>query len=88
MLLAASRLFTRQANRDLIERSFSGTDFLKKVPAEAKDRMAEFPERFVCAANSPVTRPVDPRSLVATGGLSNYLSPPFPLYHILALWSH
>jgi choloylglycine hydrolase len=81
-------LFSRQANRELIERSFSGTDFLKKVPAEAKDRTAEFPERFVCAAKSPVTRPLDPRSLVATGALSNYLSPPIPLYHILALWSH
>lgn len=79
--------FTRQSNRDLIERSFTNTEFLKNVPAESKDRLAEFPERFVCAANSPVTRPVDPRSLVATG-ISNYLSPPFPLYHIFDLWSH
>ncbi len=80
--------YTRLANRELIERSFSGTDFLKKVPSESKDRFAEFPERFVCAANSPVTRPVDPRALVASRTLSSYLSPPFPLYHILALWSH
>lgn len=81
------RMFTRQGNRELIERSFGGTEFLKNVPNERKDRLAEFPERFVCAANSPVTRPVDPRSLVATG-LSNYLSSPLPLYHIFALWSH
>jgi penicillin V acylase-like amidase (Ntn superfamily) len=44
--------YTREANRDLIERSFRGTEFLKKVPTESRDRFAEFPERFVCAANS------------------------------------
>lgn len=80
--------FTRQANRDLIDRSFGGTDFLKNIPSESKDRIAEFPERFVCAAKSPMTRPVDPRSLVAASRFTNYLSTPFPLYHILALWSH
>jgi penicillin V acylase-like amidase (Ntn superfamily) len=79
---------TRQTNRDLIERSYGGTDFLKKVPSESRDRYAEFPERFVCAANSPVTRPIDPRSLVATGQMSGYLFSGFPLYHIFALWSH
>ena len=77
-------LFTRQANRELIERSFDGTDFLKKVPAQTRDRLAEFPERFVCAAKSPKTRTLDPRSLVATAELSNFLSTPFPLYHIFA----
>lgn len=40
--------YTRQANRDLIERSFSGTEFLQKVPASARDEMAEFPEGFIC----------------------------------------
>jgi penicillin V acylase-like amidase (Ntn superfamily) len=80
--------YTREANRDLIERSFRGTEFLKKVPTESRDRFAEFPERFVCAANSPVTRPIDPRSLIASGLVSGYLFSGFPLYHIFAGRSH
>jgi penicillin V acylase-like amidase (Ntn superfamily) len=40
--------YTRRANRDLIERAFSGTDFLKKVPASSRDAIAEFPENFAC----------------------------------------
>ncbi len=77
--------YTRQANRDLIERSFDGTDFLKNVPDSAKSQFAEFPERFVCAANSPRTIPVDPKSLIASGGLTAYIFTTFPLYYINAL---
>jgi choloylglycine hydrolase len=44
--------YTRAANRDLIERSFNGTDFLKKVPAETKDFLAAYPETFACAAKT------------------------------------
>jgi len=40
--------YTRTANRDLIERSFRGTDFLKAVPASRLDEIAQFPESFVC----------------------------------------
>jgi penicillin V acylase-like amidase (Ntn superfamily) len=40
--------YTRKANRDLIERSFSGTEFLKGVPAAFRDQIAEFPESFTC----------------------------------------
>ena len=40
--------YTTKANRDLIERSFSGTDFLKKVPASFRDELARFPESFTC----------------------------------------
>ena len=40
--------YTRQANRDLIGRSFSGTPFLKFVPASRLDEIAQFPENFVC----------------------------------------
>ena len=79
--------YTREANRDLIERSFSGTPFLKNVPASSKDKLAEFPERFACAANSPVTAPVDSRSLIASGGATGYLFAYFPLYYIYALIS-
>lgn len=45
--------YSRQANRDLIERSFSGTDFLKDVPAEARDFVAAYPESFSCRLNNP-----------------------------------
>lgn len=41
--------YTRAANRDLIERSFNGTDFLKNVPAKARDFYADYPETFTCA---------------------------------------
>lgn len=41
--------YTRPANRDLIERSFSGTDFLRGVPSAAKDGYAAFPEKFTCS---------------------------------------
>lgn len=40
--------YTRTANRDLIGRSFSGTPFLKAVPASRLDEIAQFPESFVC----------------------------------------
>lgn len=40
--------YTGQANRDLIERSFNGTDFLKTVPAGVKDLLASYPESFRC----------------------------------------
>jgi penicillin V acylase-like amidase (Ntn superfamily) len=40
--------YTRAANRDLIERSFSGTPFLQGVPATERDQIAAFPERFGC----------------------------------------
>jgi hypothetical protein len=40
--------YTHTANRDLIERAFNGTPFLKLVPAAARDEMSEFAEGFVC----------------------------------------
>ena len=40
--------YTRATNRDLIERAFNGTDFLKTVPAGVKDLLASYPEQFVC----------------------------------------
>ena len=41
--------YTRKANRDLIERSFNGTSFLKDVPAMARALMASYPEDFKCS---------------------------------------
>jgi penicillin V acylase-like amidase (Ntn superfamily) len=42
--------YTRKANRDLIERAFAGTDFLRDVPAPVKDSLASYPEQFGCSA--------------------------------------
>ncbi len=42
--------YTRKANRDLIERSFNGTDFLKDVPPAARFYFASYPESFTCTA--------------------------------------
>ena len=42
--------YTRSANRDLIERSFNGTEFLKRVPAQERDQAASYPETFPCKA--------------------------------------
>lgn len=41
--------YTRQANRDLIERSFGGTDFLQNIPAPLKNLLALYPEGFGCS---------------------------------------
>ncbi|HEU4477317.1 MAG TPA: linear amide C-N hydrolase [Pyrinomonadaceae bacterium] len=42
--------YTREANRDLIERAFAGTDFLRDIPAPVKDVLALYPEQFGCSA--------------------------------------
>lgn len=41
--------YTRSANRDLIERAFNGTDFLKYLPDPFKDLLASYPEEFACS---------------------------------------
>ena len=45
-------VYTRKANRDLIERSFNGTPFLKDVPAKDRNEMAGYPESFKCSAGN------------------------------------
>jgi len=42
--------YTRSANRSLIERSFDGTQFLQRVPAQERDAAASYPETFRCRA--------------------------------------
>ena len=42
--------YTRRANRELIDRSFSGTAFLKDIPPRARFMIAAYPESFTCAA--------------------------------------
>jgi penicillin V acylase-like amidase (Ntn superfamily) len=41
--------YTYDANRKLIEDSYSNVDFLKKIPAESKDKAAKYPEAQKCA---------------------------------------
>jgi len=78
------RDYSRDANRDLIERSFRGTPFLRNVPATAKDKFASFPEQFACAAFvRPL--PVQSRQLIASNQMAGYLIAGVPLYHIYAL---
>lgn len=40
--------YKRSADRDLIGRSYAKTEFLRAVPAEALDRLAEYPETARC----------------------------------------
>ena len=40
--------YTRKANRNLLERSFNGTDFLKDIPMSIRDLLASYPESFPC----------------------------------------
>jgi hypothetical protein len=40
--------YTRKANRDLIDRSFNGTDFLKDIPAGQRVGFATYFEAFKC----------------------------------------
>jgi penicillin V acylase-like amidase (Ntn superfamily) len=42
--------YSLKANRDLIERSFNGTPFLKGLPQQFKDLAASYPESFQCSA--------------------------------------
>lgn len=81
------KVLARETNRNLIERAFNGTDFLKSVPDVARNYYAEFPERFGCAAKGPVTAPVDSKSLIASGEFAGYLLSTVPLYYIYALVS-
>ncbi|MFZ0750153.1 MAG: linear amide C-N hydrolase, partial [Pyrinomonadaceae bacterium] len=50
--------YTRKVNRELIERSFNGTDFLRYLPSVVRDQLASYPEEFVCAAaqSKPTTQ--------------------------------
>lgn len=40
--------YARSANRDLIERAFNGTEFLRGISARERDFAASYPEGFAC----------------------------------------
>jgi hypothetical protein len=42
--------YTLKANRELIERSFKGTSFLKDAPAMARFYVASYPGSFKCSS--------------------------------------
>jgi choloylglycine hydrolase len=50
------RDYSRAENRDLIERAFNGTDFLKNVPGRVRDQYANIPDKFSCAGPVPVKK--------------------------------
>ena len=62
--------YTRQANRNLIERSFNGTDFLHKIPSQIRDNLAQIPETFPCDGKPEVVVSEKP------------VSEPFALYQV------
>lgn len=65
--------YTREANRDLIERSFNGTPFLKGVPAIAKDFLAFYSENFACDVKSK-TAELKPEDGSKDVDISHYLT--------------
>ncbi|UCF71180.1 MAG: linear amide C-N hydrolase [candidate division WOR-3 bacterium] len=40
--------YTYEANYDLINKAYSGTDFLKEVPATVREKVARYPEGMTC----------------------------------------
>ena len=64
--------------------AFGGTDFLKGVPNSSKDKLAQFPEKFPCASKSPMTKPVDFKSMIASGQFAGFLLAHLPLYYVYA----
>jgi penicillin V acylase-like amidase (Ntn superfamily) len=73
--------YTPAANRDLIERSFNGTPFLKKVPPGVRNLLSSYPESFACAASAPKKEDPGKRSgsyfsLLISGIYSIYLQIP------------
>lgn len=63
--------YKREANRDLLERSFGGTPFLKNVPAIAKDVLANYPENFACSVKKENDTKAE-NSSTGFGGFAGY----------------
>lgn len=75
--------FTSAANRDLIERSFNATPFLKSVPSAVKDGLAAYPEKFGCGVikeSKNETKTGSPTSY--SDGKMSVLEMVFPPYYI------
>lgn len=66
--------YTREANRDLIERSFSGTPFLKAVPTTVKDFFASYAENFACDVKSKTAEQKSEIESQTATGFSSYFT--------------
>ncbi len=77
--------YTREANRDLIERAVNGTDFLRSMPAAARDDHAAFPEKFACVSKTPMVTPEPKQIATAVASISwlDVVFPPFYVYKTL-----
>lgn len=64
--------YTRAANRDLIEKAFTGTPFLKNVPSSVKNLLASYPESFTCGGQVPVKKETASRSAGYMASLIRY----------------
>jgi hypothetical protein len=64
--------YTPKANRDLIERSFNGTDFLKGVPEIARDFIAAYPDTFTCKLNEPKAENTPTKTIQNTSGILGF----------------
>lgn len=73
--------YSREANRDLIERAFTGTDFLRGVRAGAKDAYAAFPEKFACGSKVPVVTP-EPKQIATAVAQVSWADLIFSAYRI------
>lgn len=74
--------YTREANRNLIERSFAGTPFLKAIPAFFKDFAASYPENFACGAKGQKAEMQQTKE-ETDGDSFNYAYVVFPLYYFI-----
>lgn len=78
------KAYTRAANRDLIERAFNGTDFLRGVPASARDVQAAFPDKFTCGAKTPMVTP-EPKQIATAVAQVTWLEIVFPAVYVYKL---
>jgi penicillin V acylase-like amidase (Ntn superfamily) len=76
--------YSREANRDLIERAFNGTDFLRSVPASARDGYAAFAEKFPCGSKTPMVTP-EPKQIATAVAQVTWVDAVFPLYYAYKL---
>jgi hypothetical protein len=76
--------YTRKANRELIERSFNGTDFLRYLPNAVRDQLAAYPEEFVCAAKQ--SKPSTQTKPTTSAEASAWWRAAFPVAQIIMMF--
>lgn len=76
--------YTHKANRELIERSFNGTDFLRYLPSVVRDQLASYPEEFVCAAKQ--SKPTTQTNPTTSAAASAWWPAAFPVAQIIIMF--